>query len=669
MGCEKAMQCENSKRAFGPEDLAEIGYVSELSVAPDGAHSAFTRYRADRVKNAFVPAIYLLDNRTGEEHPMSGVAGCRPLYTERGVYFVSEDSGWPQVWLFDGAEARQVTRLRHGVKDFAVAPGGKLAVTTPLWPGEDADLSVEMTREQKEAWEAERALAPIIADDFIYKLDSAFGMLDGSVTRVAIVENGAARIVSEEGVQCAKPAWLPDGRLAYFACPYAGVEALTSELFLWDGAVSTKLTDHMYVCDDVPVQFAGGIIFSAYKVHESGGFSEWLYAAREGAIVPLFSENAPEVCHGVNSLPVSRSVFGAQSAYYQVADGWVYFLSCWQGMQRLFRLRPDGRGQVEPVETGSISVHSFAVRGDGSLLLIGGDLENPADVYRWDGALTRLTCSNAWLSEVELAPTHWQKLQTGDTRMDVWVVEPCGRQADKRYPAVLDIHGGPECSCTGDFWHEYRALSAAGIAVVYCNPRGGTGYGIKHMQGDSAYGQEAWDDLMSAVDWAIGLGFVDPDRIGVTGGSYGGYMTVKLIAKSKRFRAAVGQRLLCNTATSYGTGDMGFASARQSPEKVNIKEYLMKRAERSLIRWVDDIDVPLLLLHGYKDYRCSFEQSEQLFVALHERKPHLPVRMVMFPEENHGVTRTGKPIAQIRHLMEIRDWFAKHLGEGGEAHA
>ncbi len=656
------------KKQFQPGDLAEIAYVSELSVSPDGARAAFTRYRADTVKNAFVPAIFILDTATGEEKPLPA-AGCRPLCTALGLYFLSDASGEAQVWRFDGETAAQMTRLRHGVTDFAVAQDGKIAVCTPLWPGEEAVFNAEMAADEKAAWREARAAAPVIADDFIYKLDSAYGLLDGSVSRLAIVEGRAARVVSAEGIKCAKPAFLPDGRVAYYGKPYAGFEAEISELFVWDGAENKKITDHMHVAAGAPPVYAdGGVVFSAYKAHEGGGYSEWLYRAAEGAVAPLFSESAPEVCHGVNGPPIGRSFFGAEGAYVQAANGWLYFVSCWQGDARLFRMLPDGAGAAEPVETGGISVHSFAVRADGSVIFIGGDRENPADLYRFDGTLTRLTRSNGWLAERALAPVHRLKLPTGDTRMDVWVVEPENREEGKLYPAVLDIHGGPECCYTDDFWHEFRALSGAGLAVIYCNPRGGAGYGPKHTRDDDAYGEAAWNDFMATVDAAVALGFVDPARVGVTGGSYGGYMTVKLIAKSKRFRAAVGQRILCNTATSYGTGDMGFASARQSPDKVNIKDYLMKRTERSLIRWVDDIDAPLLLLHGYKDYRCGFEQSEQLFVALRERRPGVPARMVMFPDENHGVTRTGKPLAQIRHLTEMRDWFVKHLAEGGQAH-
>jgi dipeptidyl aminopeptidase/acylaminoacyl peptidase len=166
------------------------------------------------------------------------------------------------------------------------------------------------------------------------------------------------------------------------------------------------------------------------------------------------------------------------------------------------------------------------------------------------------------------------------------------------------------------------------------------------------------------LEGVLELGFVDKDRIGVTGGSYGGYMSHKLIGTTDRFAAAALQRLWCNGCTSYGTGDIGFASAKE-PVSTEFKmlNYLTERARNSIINKIDDIKVPVLLLHGYDDYRCSFEQSEQFLVAMKDRNPDIPVRLIMFPGENHEITRKGSPQNQVRHLSEIVEWFKKHLIE------
>jgi len=654
-------------KQFAPHHLTDIRYLSELSLSQDGSFAAYTRYTGDIKKNAFASRVFIADLEAGETRLLCDQSACRPQYGKDGIYFLSDVSGEWQVWFTNGGNSEQKTTFRHGVESFCVSSGGRIAAAVKLWPGEEESFFTEMSDTEKKSWQEAREFGPVIVEDFMYKLDTSFGLLDGSTTRIALVEPGrGARLIWDSKMNCSLPSFSQDGiKVAFYGKPYSGIHAEESEVFLFDGNAVSQLTQKAEVAPDCPPRFFNeDVVFPAYKMHEGSGFSEWLFLAKDGKIQPLFSEDAPEICQGFLNNPIGRSCYGADGPLLGIANGYLYFLSCWQGDERVFRLRPDGKGLIEMVETGGLSVHAFCVGRDGKVVFMGGDQQNPGELYQYaNGTLTQLTHENAWLSEFELAPVHRLKLSFDGGTTDVWVMEPCGREPNRKYPAVLDIHGGPECSYTDDFWHEFRSLSSAGVAVIWCNPRGGMGYGRRYTSGEFAWGEAAWDDLIGAVELAGSLGFIDTNRVGVTGGSYGGYMTIKLISQSKRFCAAVGQRILCNTATSYGTGDMGFASASCAPEDVDMREYLMKRAERSLIRNVDAIDTPLLLLHGYKDYRCGFEQAEQLFVALHERKPQLPVRLVMFPEDNHGITRTGRPLSQIRHLTELVNWFVQYLSE------
>ena len=198
--------------------------------------------------------------------------------------------------------------------------------------------------------------------------------------------------------------------------------------------------------------------------------------------------------------------------------------------------------------------------------------------------------------------------------------------------------------------------------MIYGDPRGSVGYGRDFLKGGLCWKQEAMDDLMAMCDDAVASGLVDGKRIGITGGSYGGYMVVKMIGSNDYFTCAVAQRALINLATSYGTGDMGFVSEDGSvPKDFTMLKYLSDRARNSNIRRVDNIKVPTLILHASNDYRCTFEQAEQLFIAMKERRPEVPVRLVRFPGENHALTRTGKMHHQVRHLQEMVDWFVKYL--------
>ena len=171
---------------------------------------------------------------------------------------------------------------------------------------------------------------------------------------------------------------------------------------------------------------------------------------------------------------------------------------------------------------------------------------------------------------------------------------------------------------------------------------------------------------MAFLDAAAAKGYIDPDRLGVTGGSYGGFMTNYIIGHTSRFAAAVSQRNLCNRATSYGTGDMG--SIFEGPFK-GVYQSLLERMKgrSSTIRTIDRITTPLLILHATNDYRCSFEQGEQMFIAMKDRRPDVPVRFAAFPGENHGLTREGNAYAQMGHLGEMAGWFTKYLRAEEEA--
>ena len=138
--------------------------------------------------------------------------------------------------------------------------------------------------------------------------------------------------------------------------------------------------------------------------------------------------------------------------------------------------------------------------------------------------------------------------------------------------------------------------------------------------------------------------------------------------ETDRFAAAVSQRSMSNPVTFYGCADSGYISSRRNPDGVYMLEYLKGKLEGAFVCSIDDVRTPLLILHGYRDQCCSFEQAEQLFTAMRERNPQTPVRLVMFPEENHEINRKGKLYNQIRHLEELVNWLKKYLEEGGGTH-
>lgn len=212
------------------------------------------------------------------------------------------------------------------------------------------------------------------------------------------------------------------------------------------------------------------------------------------------------------------------------------------------------------------------------------------------------------------------------------------------------------------FMHEFQLLAAKGYAVLYTNPRGSQGYGqafVNGCRGD--YGGGDYEDLMAGVDAALKTyGFIDEERLLVTGGSYGGFMTNWIVGKTDRFKAAVTQRSISNWQSFYGVSDIGYFFTKWEVGS-DLDENPDKLWHHSPLNYVDQIETPLLILHSENDLRCPIEQGEQLYVALkHRQKKTMFVR---FPDSDHNLSRSGHPELRVERLKHIAGWFDTHLGE------
>jgi dipeptidyl aminopeptidase/acylaminoacyl peptidase len=208
------------------------------------------------------------------------------------------------------------------------------------------------------------------------------------------------------------------------------------------------------------------------------------------------------------------------------------------------------------------------------------------------------------------------------------------------------------------FFHEMQCLAARGYVVVYANPRGSSGYGLKFMSSIHAdWGNLDYKDVMRVADWIGARPYVDKRRIGVTGGSYGGYMTNWLVGHTDRFRAAVTQRSVVNLESMYGTCDYGYTLGRELGGTPWKNVAMLRR--QSPLTFVKNIKTPLLIIHSEQDLRCSIEQAEQLFACL--RFLGREVEFVRFEGESHGLSRDGRPQNRAERLRRIIAWFDKHL--------
>ena len=252
-------------------------------------------------------------------------------------------------------------------------------------------------------------------------------------------------------------------------------------------------------------------------------------------------------------------------------------------------------------------------------------------------------------------------LNTDGVDIDGFVMKPVGYEPGKRYPGILHIHGGPKMVFGPGFHHEMQLWAASGFFVCYCNPRGSCGKGNAFADLQGKYGEVDFQDLMEFTDEVLRrYPEIDADRMGVAGGSYGGFMTNWVIGHTDRFRCAVSQRSIANYVGDYLLSDIGYYYVPDQ-QLGTIWEHPERLWKASPLTYADRVKTPTLFIHADKDYRCTLANGLEMFAAL---KLHgVESKLCMFYGENHGLSREGKPSNRISRLSEILHWMEEHLKE------
>lgn len=240
-----------------------------------------------------------------------------------------------------------------------------------------------------------------------------------------------------------------------------------------------------------------------------------------------------------------------------------------------------------------------------------------------------------------------------------YILFPKDFDRDKKYPTILSVHGGPKTEFSDIFHHEHQMLASNGYIVIYTNPHGSSGRGVKFSDIRGRYGEIDYEDLVTFVDKAIEkYPQINSNKMAIYGGSYGGFMTNWTIGHTNRFKAAVSQRSISNWTSFYGVSDIGYYFA---PDQTGANPWdnMEKMWDESPIKYANKASTPTLFIHADSDYRCPLEQGLQMFNKL--KLNGVDTRMVVFHGENHELSRSGKPKARIKRLTEIKDWFDKHL--------
>lgn len=323
----------------------------------------------------------------------------------------------------------------------------------------------------------------------------------------------------------------------------------------------------------------------------------------------------------------------------------------------------DVEGSIEPLYRGKHNIFGMDADESAAYLTISTPV-SPSELYKFDfetGQISQLTEVNKdYVESTNLVqPEEIEFASFDETTVHGWFMKPSNYKAGESYPMITNIHGGPHALFANTFFHEMQVLAAKGYAVLFINPRGSHSYSqefVDAVRGD--YGNGDYKDIMAAVDYITEkYDWIDQDKLGVTGGSYGGFMTNWIVGHTNRFKAAVTQRSISNWISFRGVSDIGYYFTDW--QILAGLDDIDKLWHHSPLKYAKDVETPLLILHGEEDIRCPIEQGEQLFIELKSRGKE--TQFVRFPKSSHELSRSGKPSLRIARLEHMTAWFEKYI--------
>jgi dipeptidyl aminopeptidase/acylaminoacyl peptidase len=660
-----------AKRGVTAEDYLAFQFAGDPHLSPDGKLVAYVVTTIDQKKNRRESEVWLVDaDGSGAPRRVSaeGFSSNTPRWSPDGktLAILSARSAGaespsssstpaetpkPQIFLLSmsGGEGVALTKLKNAVQNYQWSPDGSRIVLVTATGPSDAVAPADRKSDVRHYTHIQ------------YKFNDT-GWFDDKRRHlwVVTVSSGEAKQITDgQDWNDTDPQWSPDGtRIAFVSDRTGKAYDDSHNTDVWvipaAGGALTKISDHAFE-DESPRWSPDGqqILFTGqtsrhqypklYVANSSGGTASQL-AAKD-----------------LDTIPTELA---------WPAPGSFFFAAGEKGETRLFRGDPVAR-TFSAVVSGPRGLHAFDINASaGKMVYLANDFQDLDDLYvaNLDGAGEhQLTHLNAALwAQLDLQPVERLPYKSSDGwPIDGFFVKPVGWKAGVKYPMVLVIHGGPEGMFGVDWYHEFQVYAAKGWAVFFCNPRGSTGYGEKFELGEiNNWGRMDYQDIMAGVDAALQkFPWVDSSKLGVTGGSYGGYMTNWIVSHTDRFKAAVTLRSVSNFISDEGTRDGAYG--HEEYFKGLVFDDFDQYWEASPLKYARNVHTPTLVLHSDNDFRVPIEQGEQWFRALQHYG--VPSELVLFPRENHNLTRTGEP----KHLVESLNWqvywFDRYLNGNANA--
>ncbi len=683
------------KRPITEKDLFDSIWVTNPQVSPDGTRVAFTRVNVDEKKTGYETSVWVVAT-DGKQAPIrltNGKHDSSPRWSPDGSHIVfmrggdKDESGKPKppqlaLLSLSGGEARIITDLPKGASGPVWSPDGKRIAFSSDTTQEDIEKARKKGAKSSEApsKDDEHESDVHIISRAVYRSNDQ-GYLDFKRhDHIWLVDVPSASDEMPKPVQVTtgnydeeQIVWSRGSSTIYFLTrrvdePYYELPSTDIYSVSAAGGTPAKLAT-------IPMGIYGLVLSpdgKQFAFHGSVTEPVRSYSEPDLWVMDVAPNAKPQNLTAGYDFDMGSSVFGdnapprggrSRSLYWSPDGRWLYDVVEKHGRTPIVRV--DARtGEVTELTGGDQAVLDYNVNpGANSIVamistpVMIGDLFSVSS----DGAETRLTDFNQKLwSQLNITMPEEINYKSFDGKnIQGWIQKPPDFDSKKQYPMILDIHGGPHAAYGWVFDHEFQWMAAKGYVVFYPNPRGSTSYGQDfgniiqyHYPGDD------YKDLMAGVDEILKRGYVDPKKLGVTGGSGGGVLTDWTITHTDRFAAAVSQRDISNWASWWYTADFTLFQPNwfKAPPFEDPEDY----KNRSAISFVKNIHTPVLFVLGEADYRTPQDSGgEQLFRAL--KYMHRPTAMVVFPRETHELSRSGEPWHRIERLDHIVGWFDKWL--------
>ena len=644
-------------------DIAEIRTVSSVELSPDGKTAVYSVVSPDLEKNRYNTDLWKFDvdikktirlTHSGNNSSFVFEGNDNILIlTERSEDDKPEDHELRSAIYrlpLNGGEAGPAFSIDKEVEDFRPLPGGKFVLMILT----DRNRPAEMTKDEWDDWKDYHVIEEVPV------WGNGRGFISGKRHTLMVYDPSS----KEETIITGRDFDTSDFRVQnryifYYGQEFNEVIHEKNDLYRYDieTGETLKLTDGSLqirsfdVTDDKVV-----IAASDLMTWGSGEESDIYRMSFDGSGCEMIFENEKI---GIDDIIITDTIRTGRG--FRAIGDKIWFRGLKGSSTDLYIL--DDKGLSVEISSGSGAISSFDTDGETFVFCVSPRMGLSRICLMKKGETTTVDDLNTeYLRDRYVAePEDCSFVNSDGITVEGWVMKPFGYEPGKKYPALLDIHGGPRCSYGQVFFHEMQAYASQGYFIMYCNPRGSEGYGEGFADLRGRYGSIDYSDIMEFVDECLGrYPDIDPGKLGAFGGSYGGFMCNWIEGHTDRFKAICSQRSISNWLSDFGTSEIGVQFDRNElrgdpwtyPEKV---------WEQSPLKYADKACTPILFIHSLEDYNCCVDQGIQMFTAM--KHFGVPSKMVLFEGENHSLSRTGKPRHRIRRLKEMQDWFNKYLGE------